>query len=239
MFRTFRRTIGRLITIRLWKSSILLFVELTILMMTAVTVSAVTGIDDIGDVYDGFSQTVVSKPNIDITKMTYELSGNRATLTMTVNGNITASEYIEYSITLSNDIDSSTGYTMYLTNGSGRVLRDWTSRVDSEIWFYQENTIIVTFTLSEDESTDFNLFMGFNTGYSEDTKDLRWVDSAPNDYDTTWYGGDEDDDITADGNGDNGNGQTNGGGGDNGTPGFELILVVCAIVLLLFWKRKR
>jgi hypothetical protein len=111
--------------------------------------------------------------------------------------------------------------------------------VDSEIWLSQENTIIVTFTLSEDEITDFNLFMGFNTGYSEDTKDLRWVDSAPNDCDTTWYGGDEDDDITADGNGDNGNGQTNGGGGDNGTPGFELILVVCAIVLLLFWKRKR
>lgn len=26
---------------------------------------------------------------------------------------------------------------------------------------------------------------------------------------------------------------------DNGTPGFELIVVVCAIALILFWKRKR
>ena len=26
---------------------------------------------------------------------------------------------------------------------------------------------------------------------------------------------------------------------DNGTPGFEIIVVICAIALILFWKRKR
>jgi hypothetical protein len=216
------------------------FVGLTTLLITTITVSAVTGIDEIDDVYDGLSQTVVSKPNIDITEMSYELNGNLATLTMTVKGNITDSEYFEYSITLSNDINSSTGYTMYYTNGTGWVLKDWSSQVNSEIRVSEGNTLIVKFILSEDEITDFNLFMGFNTGYAEETKDLQWVDSAPNDYVTKWYGGDENEDIPTD----NSNEDDNIPAGDTedkegGIPGFELILVICAIVLFLFLKQKR
>jgi hypothetical protein len=204
--------------------------------MYTINVSAVTGIDDIGDVYDGISKIVVSKPNIDITTMTYELKMNNVTLTMTVDGNISDSETVQYSITLSNDINSSTGYTMYYTNGTGRVLKDWSSQVDSNIWISNENTIVVTFELSENEISDFNLFMGFNTEYNEDTKELQWVDSAPDDYVTAWYGGEVDDNITNDNNETNDdtiNEKKNGG-----TPGFQFLLVLLAISLYLFWKKK-
>ena len=69
-----------------WKGSILLFVGLAILVMSAVTVSAVTVTDDIGDVVDGLEETFVNRPNIDITTLSYEINGDMVTLTMTVLG---------------------------------------------------------------------------------------------------------------------------------------------------------
>ncbi len=225
---------------------ILLFVGFAILVMSAVTVSAVTETDAIGDVYDVVSDTIVSRPNIDITTLSYEINGDTATLTMTVNGNIMDSEYITYGMTLSNSTRLSIGYMMSYTNGVGMVLKDMTNFMDSEVSVSQGNTIIATFTLSEGEITDFEVFWGYNMERDEELGG-RWFDYAPNPY-SPYYSGDDDDDVEPDEDDDediilpNGDDTSGGGNGDKGggTPGFEAIAVIAAVaVALIILRRKK
>ncbi len=221
-----------------WKSSILLFVGLAILVMSAVTVSAVTETDTIDDVYDGTSETFGSRPNIDITTVTYELSGDTVTLSMTVNGNIVDSGYILYSIFTNGT--SLSGYVAQYQNGTGYVLKD-TTIIDSEVLVSQGNTIIFTFTRSD--LTGIGEIWGSAMENSEDYSQ-GWLDYAPNSF-SPYYSGDDDDDTgdddddTGDDDDDDTDGDGNGGNG-GGIPGFEAIAVIAAIaVALIILRRKK
>lgn len=86
-----------------WKGSILLFVCAAVLLLSTITVSAVTITDDTDDVwYYNFPEyevgTVANKPNIDITSVSYTIIGSEITLTMTVKGIIEDSDLISYVI---------------------------------------------------------------------------------------------------------------------------------------------
>jgi len=230
-----------------WKSSILLFVGLGILVVSAVTVSAVTVTDPIDDVYDGTLETFGSRPNIDITTVTYELSGDTVTLTITVNGNIVDSEYILYTIFTNGT--SLSGYVAQYQNGNGYVLKD-TTIIDSEVLVSHGNTIIFTFTRSD--LIGIGEIWGSAMENSEDYSQ-GWMDYAPNSF-SPYYSGDDDDDTGDDDddtgddddddviispNGDDTGGDGNGGNG-GGIPGFEAITVIAAIaVALIILRRKK
>lgn len=222
-------------SIKVLKKSILLFVGLAILVMSTVTVTAVTETDDIADVYDVVREKNVSRPNIDITTLSYEINGYTVTLTMTVFRQIIDSEYITYGMTLSNSTQLNIGYTMSYTNGVGIVLKDMTNFVDSEVSVSQGNTIIATFTLSEGESTDFEVFWGYNMEIDEEFGE-RWFDYAPNSY-SPYYNGDDDDDVEPDENDDT-SGDSNGEKG-GGTPGFEAIAVIVALAIAFIILRRK
>ena len=229
-------------SIKVLKKSILLFVGLAILVMSTVTVTAVTETDDIGDVYDVVREKIVSRPNIDITTLSYEINGDTVTLTMTVNRHIIDSEYITYGMTLSNSTQLNIGYTMSYTNEVGIILKDMTNFVDSEVSVSQGNTIIATFTLSEGESTDFGVFWGYNMEIDEEVGG-RWFDYAPNPY-SPYYSGDDDDDVEPDENDepideyDDASGDSNGDKG-GGTPGFEAVAVIVALVIAFIILRRK
>ena len=83
-----------------WKGS-MLFVVLTLLLMSAVPASAVTVTDDMDDVlyYREYQvDTVVNKPNLDITDVSYTIIDSEISLTMTVKGMIEDSDLISYAI---------------------------------------------------------------------------------------------------------------------------------------------
>jgi hypothetical protein len=83
-----------------WRRSIL-FTILVSLIISSLPASAVTITDDAEDVmYYGEYQldTVANKPNLDITSVSYSITGSEITLTMTVKGIIEDSDLISYVI---------------------------------------------------------------------------------------------------------------------------------------------
>jgi hypothetical protein len=227
-----------------WKRNILLFTGLSILVISAVNVSAVTLTDGINDVYAGTSETFVSRPNIDIITVTYELSEDTVTFSMTVNGNIVDSEYILYTIWTNRNLTS--GYTAQYQNGNGYVMKDM-AFLDSEVSISQGNTIIFTFT--QPDSIKIVEFVGSAMESHEDYSQ-GWIDYAPDDY--LWDSededepdvDDEDEDTTGDDediilqNGDDIGGDGNGDKGD-GAPGFEAIVVAVALAIVFIILRRK
>jgi len=238
----------------IWKGSILFFASVAALLLSTITVSAITVTDNLDDVFDGRLNTFGSRPNIDITTVTYELSGDTVTLTITVEGNIVDSEHIKYTIWTNSTLIS--GYAAQYINGTGYVLKDGTI-VDSEVSVSQGNTIIFTFTRLSD-STEVEEIVGYAMENSEDFSNT-WADYAPNNF-SPWYSGDDDDDTGDDEddtgddeddtvdddddviispNGDDTGGDGNGGNG-GGITGFEAIAVIAAIaVALIILRRKK
>ena len=202
---------------RLWKRSILLFVGLAILSMSTITVSAVTITDDIDDVwyrwyeYDPTTGTeelplVANKPNIDITSVSYTITGSELTLTMTVDGTFEDSALIGYMIYFGNGTfmsPSSRYYVASYSNGSGEY-----GALDMEEYAYGNltnpisgNTFTATFEMIADLDPTFELW-GLAAEHKEvyeegDTFEWDWMDYAPNSY-SPWYGNDEDDETTGD-----------------------------------------
>lgn len=209
-----------------WKSSILLLVGVAALLLSTITVSAITLTDGEDDVIDGATDTFVSRPNIDVTTVTCELSGNTVTLTMTVKGSIIDSEYIKYTIWTDSDLISSYGAQYW--NGDGYVLKD-SDFIDSEFSISQGNTIIFTFTKSD--TVEITEVVGSAKEDSEDYSN-HWIDNAFGDY----PGDDDDDEIPPDGDDTESN---SNGDDDEGTPGFEVIAVIAAIIVALIILKKR
>lgn len=229
-----------------WKSSILFFVTIAILILLTITVSAFTVTDGKDDVMDGELNKLVSRPDIDIRTVTCEISGGTVTLTMTVEGNIVDSEYIIYTIKPNGNIsDYFSGTVAQYQNGISYVMKDMAA-IPSDFSISQGNTIIFSFTWSD--STEISKVMGSAMEHSSDYKNT-WIDYAPNDYLPVNDVEDEEPDDETDESGDEETGDdlivdnedetvTEGDGSNGGTPGFELILIILSILVVLYLKRK-
>ena len=193
---------------------------LAILSMSAVTVSAVTITDDIDDVwYRWYEPTtgteelplVANKPNIDITSVSYTITGSELTLTMTIDGTFEDSELIGYTIyfgIFNNSLYSpdSRYYAASYSNGSA-----YYSTWGMEEFSYgiitnpiSGNTFTATFEIADLDPT-FELWgfvMEFLEAYEEgDTSySWDWMDVVPNTLMIPDFSGDtgEDDEPTDD-----------------------------------------
>jgi len=93
---------------KLWKSSIL-FVSVAVMLLSSMVVSAdKTESDPTGDVWHwdytggvyGWDANVGNRPNIDVTEISYAVSGTQVTLNLKVAGTISSSELIHYYVYL-------------------------------------------------------------------------------------------------------------------------------------------
>ena len=214
---------------KLWKSSMLI-VGVVVLLLSTLTVSAES--DDAGDVWHWrVSETAWSwehsggKPNIDITSVSYTITGSEATLTMTVAGTIEDSEEIIYYMHLVGD-DETTYYQAFYVNGEGMVMgyggySGFFEQLENPV---SGNTFTATFEIDNPDAT-YSVW-AYSGEYAEvgDESGEAWWDYAPNTYSPWYTGGD-------------GNGGDNGGGG--GTPGFETLAVIAALGAAFIILRRR
>ena len=219
---------------KLWKSSMLI-VGISVLVLSSLTASAETITDGIDDVYHWeYSETswnwgynVGDKPNIDITEVTYTVSGTQLTLTLTVDGTIDDSELVMYFAYYNSD-DAS--YWMSYANGQGLSMYSTsTGGGVGSTPTVSGNTLSCTFDSFEGDPADFEAYgTGYQYTVAGDATVEYWVDWAPDSY---FEGGNGDGDNGDDGNGDNGSG--------GGTPGFETLVVIAALGIALIILRRR
>jgi len=195
----------------------MLFALFASLVISAVPASAVTITDDTNDVMyfefdpltgDEKSLTVVNNPNIDITSVSYTITGSEITLTMKVKGAIEDSDLIIYYIYFGmiNETDNSIdkhyvatyrneeSYYSYFTSGGGMPTdSDWLANPVSG------NTFTATFEMV-DFDPKFEIW-GITTEYTIDpmSSDVpfdwtnRWMDFTSNFFDLFPSEDDEDD----------------------------------------------
>ncbi|KAA0004099.1 MAG: hypothetical protein FE048_00090 [Thermoplasmata archaeon] len=177
-----------------------------------------------------WTHSVTSKPNIDITELSYTIEGGQAILKMKVKGTIENSEKVMY-IAYYNTTDAN--YWMTYTNGTGMCMAMSPS---GGTWAWGNvtasgDTITAVVNLvgigTEEE------FWGYAVEYTQikDTSAEYWGDWAPQDT-SPWYEGDG-------GEGDGGDGGEDGGGG-GGIPGFEsAILCMSILIAIAIWRKRR
>jgi hypothetical protein len=173
--------------------------------------------------------SVTSKPNLDITEISYTIVGEEITIEMKVQGAIADSEKIWY-IVYYNTTDSR--YYLSYYNGQGFLwgfTNDYTQFATENVTVIGEDTLSATIDLVgtgvEQE------FWGYAAQYT----------GEPGDESAEWWGDWIPQDVAPvlEENGGNGNGgeDTND---DGGTPGFELAALVMGIAAaLLLIKRKK
>ncbi len=222
---------------KLRKGSIL-FVSVAVMLLSSMAVSAdKTESDPTGDVWhyewaDGIfvGWKPVSRPNIDITELSYTVSGDRVTLTLKVLGTITNSELISFWFSL-NTNDSS--YTVMWINGellmgigtdTGEGLH---IDMDPEI-SVNGGTLSATFDVVGTFTTGVEL-----SGYAQEFTNAGDVNAE---YWQDWVP----DDDPSNGQGDDGTGNGDGTTPPKPkTPGFEVIAFIGAIAVALIILRKR
>jgi len=233
---------------KLWKICIL-FVSVVVMLLSSTSASAdKTESDPNGDVAHwqystgqwGWNYNVVNKPNIDITELSYSVSGDQLTLTLKVDGTIQSSELNWYWVYLNT---SDATYWMSWMEGEGAGLAmnieegsmqyDWEPDVTSS-----DNTLSCTFDVVGSDYTNQELW-GYSTEYVEagDMNSEWWGDWAPETYSPYWG-----EDVDGDGDGD-----VDGEGDSNDqqkptteTPGFEILAVIAAIgITLIIFRRER
>lgn len=221
-----------------------------VLLLSSITVSAETETDPTGDVYHAkmidsvwsYQLSVDSKPYIDITELTYTISGGQLTLSMKVSGNIQSSENIAY-MAWFNTSDAT--YQMYLINDQKLVMGMNTENgsmpvMNSDITI-SGDTITCSIELVGTDDTSLE-FWGSAMEYTEiGIKNSEWWgDFTPGTYAPFWgQDGDGDGDGDTNGGGDvNGDGSGSGTDGD-GTPGFEAIAVITALAIAIIILRRR
>ena len=159
-----------------WKISILLFVGIAILLLSTITVTAITITDGKDDVMNANLEKFVSRPDIDIRTVTCEKTGDTVTLTMTVEGNIVDSEYITYAIKPNGDFSNYfSGYLAQYHNGNGFVMKD-SALISTDFSISQVNTIMFSFTWSD--NTEITSVIGYGMEQS-DAYNITWMDYAP------------------------------------------------------------
>ncbi len=247
------------------KKIIALPISLVLLAAIGATVTAESVTDPTGDVYHwqytdttwGWDTNIGDKPNIDITDLTYSVTGDQLTLSMKVAGTIASSEGITYTIWL-NTTDSY--YTAGWANGEGFGMGVSTEEGSYEMDFEPEisasgNTITVTFD-TVGTFTAIDAFWGFSQEFhdlSEGMAGEYWADWAPESY--AWYEGGSSSGDSGDTGGDDTGDDTSGETGDtgetgddgtnintpppSGTPGFELLALITAFAAIVFILKKK
>jgi len=229
-------------------------------LMMCASASADSVSDPSGDVYhwkasdSGFKWdlSIDSKPNIDITELSYSIVGEQLTLSMEVSGTIQTSEKIVYIAWMN---VSNAYYWLSWTNGQSTSIAMNTDEgsvdfdIDPEVTV-SEDTLSATFDVISTDTTTTQ-FWGYAAEYTvlNDMTNEWWGDWAPAEF-APYYSeetGDDDtgDDDTGDDNtGDEGNGgeadgNTNGDTPPPQTPGFEMLLLLAAFVFVIFYLRRK
>lgn len=252
---------------------------ISLLLLTAIgaTVTAEGVTDPTGDVYHwqysggtyGWDTNIGNKPNIDITDISYSVSGEQVTLTLTVAGSIIDSELISYWAYVNT---SDSNYMFSWNNGESMGWGTNTQEGSFEMDFEPEitasgNTITAIYNLIGTFQTGIEVW-GWAAEYTSygNTAEEWWADWAPESY--SWYegegsggdsgdtGGDdtsgddsEGDDTGGDISGDNDDSGDTGGSNDDGsntntpppsgTPGFGLLAMITAFAAIVLILRKR
>lgn len=230
---------------KLWKSS-MLFVSMAVMLLSSMAVSADKAESDpIGDVahWDlseatwGWDYNIGNKPNIDITELSYSVSGGKLTFTIKVDGTIQTSGNSLYYIMMNT---SDANYLATWSEGEGGGLA--TSLGDGEMKYDFDPEVEVSggtlsFVFNETGSDYSSVeFWGYAAEYAEmgDTTAEWWGDWAPAEQ-SPFYGKESgDDDDTA------GDDDGNGAPPKSGTPGFEAVTVIAALgVAFIILKRRK
>jgi len=216
------------------KKYLLLVGAVVFLVVSSMSVSAVSdGTNDVwhqswtgtGYAWEAYSG---SKPNIDITDVSYSIQGTTATVTMTTSADMTTnSENVVYTAHLKSSDDSY--YMLFYSNGQGAIMgmgnfQGYASQIENPI---SGNTFSASFEVS-DPNLDYTV-VAFNVEHSDIDNDQgeAWWDYAPN-SEAPYYSagaGEEDTDT---------------GNDDSGTPGFELLVLLAALgISFIILRRKR
>ena len=226
---------------KLWKSSMLI-VGVVVLLLSSLPVTADESVtEETGDVYHwivsetggyAWEYNVGGKPNIDITKVSSEESGDQVIVSLEVDstGVIQDSERIMYYVYYTNE-DTSIGYWFMYSNGNGLgwALSETGGNTMVEVTA-SDNTLSCTFDKIGESTSGFEFYgVAYEYTVLVDLTAEYWVDYAPDSY----FEGDDGD---SDGNGGDGGGD---GGNGNGTPGFELLAVIAALGAAFIILRRR
>jgi len=240
---------------KLWKSSIL-FVSVAVMLLSSMAVSAdKTESDPTGDVAHweyttgqwGWNYNIGNKPNIDITELSYFMSGPQLTLILKVVGTIQSSELNWYWVYL-NTSDATYWMSWMEGEGGGMAMNieegsmQWDLEPEITV---SGNTLSCTFDVVGSDYSNAELW-GYSTEYVEagDMNSEWWGDWAPETHSPFWgEGGDDDDGGDGDdndgGDGDDNDGGSSGSSGSSGTPGLEAIAVLAAVGISLIILRRR
>jgi hypothetical protein len=237
---------------RIWKQNLFILLFTMIMLVFVHSVSAAE-LDDVqGDVYhhafsDGtWSWTTYAedKPNVDIDKVTYSVSGTTLTVTLELYGDIQESTTHVYSV-----IYNSSGgiYTFSYVNGVGTAIGIDEGGFITGQFTKSGNILTGTIEITEEDSSPliWGVAAEYLVDYStivEQSADLEsieyYTDYVPGSL-APWFTqntGDGDGDT---GDGDTGDGETSEGKQDGGTPGFELITLIAAIAIAFILIRKK
>jgi hypothetical protein len=196
----------------------------------------------------GWSYKIGDKPDIDITELSYSISGDELTLIMKVDGVIKDSEKVWYWCYL-NTSDASywmsfmngEGGGMALNTGEGSMKYDWEPEISVSGSTFSCKFDIVGSDYSKEE------LWGYAAEYIEagDITKEWWGDWAPAEYSPFWGEDDGENENGDDGNGEieddeNINGSNNDQNTASDTPGYEFMVVFIAIAsVFLVIKRKK
>jgi len=185
-----------------------------------------------GGRWDG---NIGSKPNIDITEISYTVNNNQITLKMKVSGEIQTSEKVSYAMYFNS---SDTHYMLSYNDGTGSGIGfKGMNSTKGNVSVSRDTLSVVLDVLGDISKVDL---WGYAAEYSSygDLSAEWWGDWAPNEkfpFDTGTDGTDGTDST----NGTDGGLNHKESGSDKKTPGFELVLILAAIAVVLIVLRKR
>ena len=210
--------------------NILFVVGILTLLLIPFTVTAVdeTETDDTGDVWHwkwnenagtfSWEEATTSRSNIDITELTYSIDNQQITFQMVVDGSIQDAEGIVY-WAYYNTTDAN--YYMTYHNGQGGCYGMSTSGTNFSFGNATALGNTITATVDTLGTGEKDAFYGWAAEYTEygNANAEWWGDWAPQSR-SPWHGIDND-------------------GDDNGTPGFELVLAMGSILVIVFIKQRK
>ena len=217
---------------------------LFLMLVSTMLVSAKNFDDETGDVgyYEWIGGTselirdVDDKPDLDITEVSYQISDGKITISLQVLGTIKENENIGYNLQF---ISEEARYTLHYENGEELCMGEsyLTDEVSFENVTISGGTISCTFDWYGETATPTGQiqFQGsVELSVFENGDEVAFYDDNVIFYEDEDEEEEESDEIT-DGESDD-DSQTDT---EDGTPGFELVLVLCAIAVALLILRKK
>ena len=238
------------------RKSCLIFSGVSVLVLASFSAAAETVSDDSDDVYHyywngsvwGWQLSSASRPNIDITEISYTVVDNTLTVTLELSGVFEDSTKIVYMIYYNT---SDAFYTFTYLNGigaafgmgaggggldmaSGNVTVEG-STLTGDIEFIGESAMEAFWAVAAEYSVDY-------TDITDPNEIEWWGDWAPESYGQYFTAGDDDDtgdDDDDTGDDDDDTGDDDDDDDDGGTPGFEMLIVMAAVAIALILIRKK